>query len=115
MKGITIEECVEFSRAIEHNLDREAEDFELEVSSPGLSTSLLVPQQYVKNIGRELNVLTTDNKKIKGLLISADEKGIVIEEEQKVKVEGQQKKSIKKIEQTIAFDNINKALVVIKF
>ncbi|MBN2484515.1 MAG: ribosome assembly cofactor RimP [Bacteroidales bacterium] len=115
MQGISIDECVEFSRAIEHNLDRESEDFELEVSSPGLSTSLKVYQQYVKNIGRELNVLTTDNKKIKGLLISSNEQGIVLEEEQKTKIEGQKKKAIVKTRQNIAFDNIKKALVVIKF
>lgn len=115
MKGITIEECVAFSRAIEHNLDRETEDFELEVSSPGLSSPLTVHQQYVKNIGRELSILTSDNKKIKGLLKQVDESSIVIEEEQKTKVDGQKKKVVIKINQTIAFDNINKALVVIKF
>jgi ribosome maturation factor RimP len=115
MKGITIEECVEFSRAIEHNLDREAEDFELEVSSPGLSMPLTVHQQYVKNIGRELDILTSDNTKIKGLLKHVGEKSILIEEQKKIKVEGQKQKVLTKIEQTVAFDNINKALVIIKF
>jgi len=115
MKGITIEECVEFSRAIEHNLDREAEDFELEVSSPGLSMPLTVHQQYIKNIGRELDILTSDNIKIKGLLKQVGEKSILIEEQKKIKVEGQKQKVLTKIEQTVAFDNINKALVIIKF
>jgi ribosome maturation factor RimP len=115
MNGITIKECVAFSRAIEHNLDREVEDFELEVSSPGLSTPLKVKQQYVKNIGRDLNILTNDNKKIKGLLKQVGENDIIIEEEQKTKVEGQKKKIITKVDQTIAIDNINKALVILKF
>lgn len=115
MKGITIDECVEFSRAIEHNLDRETEDFELEVSSPGLSMPLKVHQQYIKNIGRELDILTRDNIKIKGLLKQVGEKSILIEEQKRIKVEGQKQKVLTKIEQTVAFDNINKALVIIKF
>lgn len=115
MKGITIDECVEFSRAIEHNLDRETEDFELEVSSPGLSMPLKVHQQYIKNIGRELDILTRDNIKIKGLLKQVGENSILIEEQKKIKVEGQKQKVLTKIEQTVAFDNINKALVIIKF
>ena len=115
MKGITIEECVEFSRAIEHNLDREVEDFELEVSSPGLDLPLRVHQQYVKNIGRELSIITNDNQKIKGLLKQVNEKSIIVEAEQKVKVEGQKKKQLVKIDQTIAINDIKKALIIIKF
>jgi ribosome maturation factor RimP len=115
MKGITIEECVEFSRAIEHNLDREIEDFDLEVSSPGLDLPLKVHQQYIKNIGRYLSITTNENQKIKGLLKKVDEKLIVVEVEQKTKIEGQKNKLLIKVEQIIAFDDIKKALVIIKF
>src|SRR5690554_3690461 len=54
--GIDIDHCVAISRHIEHNLDREEEDFELQVSSPGLSEPLKVKEQYIKNIGREMEV-----------------------------------------------------------
>ncbi|MBN1117911.1 MAG: ribosome assembly cofactor RimP [Bacteroidales bacterium] len=115
VKGITIEECVAFSRAIEHNLDREEEDFELEVTSPGLDHPLKVKDQYIKNVGRELDVLTTDNTKIKGLLQEVKETAIIVKEETKVKVEGKKKKQLQVIEREINFQDINKAFIVIKF
>ena len=56
IKGININECVELSRKIERGLSREKEDFEVIVSSPGLDSPFKVPQQYTKNIGREVKV-----------------------------------------------------------
>lgn len=114
-KGISIDECVEFSRAIEHNLDRETEDFELEVTSPGLDMPLKVKEQYSKNVGRELDIILTDNKHVIGLLKQVDNDFIIIEEEKKIKVEGQNKKILTKLEQKISFADIHKALIVIKF
>ena len=77
--NISIAECVEISRHIELNLDREQEDFELEVSSPGLTQPFKVFKQYVKNIGREVSVLCNDGKKINGKLVKAEEEGIELE------------------------------------
>ncbi len=115
LKGITIQECVAFSRAIEHNLDRDTEDFELEVSSPGLDMPLQVKQQYIKNIGRELDLLLDDESKVKGLLKEVKDDEVVIYEEKKVKVEGHKKKQLIKTDHKISFDKIKKAIVVIKF
>lgn len=116
MSGITIDDCVAFSREIEHNLDRENEDFELEVTSPGLHLPLKVKQQYVKNIGQNLDVLLIDGStKIKGLLKEVKDEAIVLVEESKVKVEGKKKKQLIKTEHCIRFENINKAFIVLKF
>lgn len=116
MKGITIEECVQFSRLIEHNLDREEEDFELEVTSPGLTTPLKVKEQYIKNIDRELDVFVEGNdKKITGKLLEVKENYILLYEVKRMKVEGHKKKQLVKTEHKIEFDSINKALIVIKF
>ena len=115
LKGITIDECVAFSRAIEHNLDRDLEDFALEVSSPGLDMPLKVKKQYIKNIGRDLDLLLDDESKIQGLLKEVNDNEIVIYEEKKVKVEGHKKKQLIKTEHNISFDKIIKAIVVIKF
>lgn len=92
-EGISIDLCVQFSRAIEFGLDRELEDFALQVSSPGLSEPLKVHQQYRKQIGQSLKVSTIDGKKITGDLLSADESGIEVNAEIKVKVEGSKKKA----------------------
>jgi len=62
--GVNIDDCVILSRAIEHNLDREEEDFSLEVSSCGIFAPLTQERQYIKNIGREVEVETTETKYI---------------------------------------------------
>lgn len=116
MKGITIGECVEFSRAIEHNLDRDEADFELEVTSPGLSLPLQVHQQYKKNINRDLELhLEGHDKKIVGKLLEVNENDILLFEEKRERVEGHKKKQLVQKEHRIEFDKINKALIVIKF
>ncbi len=69
-KGILIDECVEVSRYIVSKLDKEVEDYNLEVSSPGLDASFLVKQQYEKNLGKEVEIIKVDGIKIKGKLIS---------------------------------------------
>jgi len=114
-EGITIQECVAFSRQIEHNLDREEEDFELEVASPGLSSPLTVIQQYQKNIGRDLNVLLSDNTRITGQLLEVNEDVITLLEKKKVKVEGKKKKQTVEEKIIIKFTDIQSALIVIKF
>ncbi len=61
-KGVPLSECVRISRNIEHNLDREEEDFSLEVSSPDITQPLIVERQYQKNIGRILKVKTAEEQ-----------------------------------------------------
>lgn len=56
--GVTLQDCIDISRAIEHNLDREEQDFSLEVASGGVSAPLKLVRQYKKNIGRTLQVKT---------------------------------------------------------
>ena len=70
--GVWIEDCVELSRFIEDHLDREAEDFELEVGSAGLGQPFKVAQQYVNFVGKEVEVLDADGKKYKGVLKGVD-------------------------------------------
>lgn len=70
-QGITLDECTDVSRSLEQLLDREQEDFELEVSSPGAFQPFLVLQQYQKNIDKEVEVLTNTGEKFTGILKSA--------------------------------------------
>lgn len=79
--GLNIADCVELSRFIEGNLDREKEDFELSVSSPGADAPFKVLQQYEKNIGRTVKITTQEDQTITGKLIKADAKHIEIEPE----------------------------------
>jgi ribosome maturation factor RimP len=77
-EGISIDECVKISRFVNESLDRDVEDYSLEVSSPGLGGSFWVKQQYEKNVGRDIEVLYTDGIKVKGKLVSVEEKEIVL-------------------------------------
>ncbi len=92
MKGVSIDECMYVSRYIGSKLDREVEDFELEVSSPGLDNPLKLPQQYLKNMGRVLEVVTFDGVKTTGRLVKANEESIRLEVESLTKDDKGRKK-----------------------
>ncbi len=92
--GVTINDCIDVSRGVEHNLDREDQDFELEVSSAGLDMPFLVPEQYKKNLGRAIKVYTHDGRKHEGQLCYVDNEKIEITYEEKVRVEGRKKKEL---------------------
>ena len=111
--GISVGECVQISRHIESSLDREIEDFALEVSSPGLSLPLKVVRQYLKNIGREVEVVTKSGEKQKGILKSADSEGFVIDFVVKGKVDGLKVEETKSL--TYSFDQIKTVKIIISF
>ena len=76
--GVWIEDCVELSKYIEDRLSRDEEDYELEVGSAGLGQPFKVPQQYQNFIGKEVEVLSKDGKKVKGVLKSVDGNDFVV-------------------------------------
>ena len=78
--GVSINDCISVSRNIEHNLDRSVEDFQLEVTSPGLDQPFVVDQQYVKNIGRNLQITTHDDHIVKGELVKVNDSAISLVE-----------------------------------
>lgn len=82
---IVIADCVALSRFIEENLDREKEDYELQVSSPGATESFKVLPQYKKYIGTKVSIKTTEGVKHEGILVSADENEFVIEKTRREK------------------------------
>ena len=114
-ENVTVDECVSISRNIEHNLDREEEDFELHVSSAGLDKPFRHINQYKKNIGRMVKVKPLDSSKIEGLLSTVDDKGIVIIHSEKKRVEGKKKKEIVEEEFRFDFDKIKETKIVISF
>lgn len=104
--GVSIDDCTKLSRAIETGLNRDVEDFELEVSSAGLGEPFKTGRQYSKNIGRQVQALTREGRKFTGKLVGADENGIVIEEKRN-------KKEINQI--NLAFENLKETKLVISF
>lgn len=114
-EGITIEECVNISRAIESSLDREVEDYELEVSSPGLTEAFKVVEQYHKNLGRMVDVLKKDGQKVNGQMQSVDDYGILLEVKMKVREEGKKRSKIIKQPVPIKYEDIKATKVIITF
>lgn len=113
MKGITIEECIAVSRFIESRFNRETEDYELEVSSPGLENPLKQPEQYQKNLGRWLDVITFDGLKTTGKLVNATEGSIALEIETIEKDARTRKKVVVKKLFEKRIDEIKAAKIVI--
>lgn len=107
--GITIDDCVRVSRMLENSLDRETEDFELNVSSAGADQPLRMPRQYPKNIGRSLHIKLSDERVMKGKLMATNENGIT------VLTEGDRKKKIGPAEIFIDYPDIVEAKVIISF
>lgn len=77
-QGVLVEDCVRTSRAIEASLNRDEEDFELEVSSFGIGTPLMLPRQYQINIGRTARVSLTDGRSLQGVISAVSEKGFTL-------------------------------------
>lgn len=113
--GITIDHCVQISRLVEGSLDREEEDFELQVASAGLGQPLKVYRQYVKNIGQEMEVVLKNGEKLSGELKSVDQDGFELETAKREKVEGHKKKQLITRLHRIAFDEAKTVKNIIKF
>jgi ribosome maturation factor RimP len=86
--GISIDDCIHISRHIEQNLDRDVEDFSLEVSSPGLSEPFKILRQYQKNVGKKVEMITRTGEKEEGILKSVNETGIELDVTAKEKING---------------------------
>jgi ribosome maturation factor RimP len=108
--GITLDECTLISRHIFAHLDREVEDYELEVSSPGLTSPLRVPRQYMRRIGRSFKLLLHNGEQFEGTLKAAGDETIEIERWVKIN-----KKEKKLEELTLSYSEIKQAKLIVKF
>lgn len=114
-ENVSIQDCLDCSRAIENNLDREEEDFELSVSSSGISSPLQFPRQYKKNIGREIKIITLEDKEITGVIKEATEDGVfLVWKERRPKEKGKGKETVE-LEEFILYKNIKKAIISLNF
>ncbi len=113
--GITIEACTEVHRHLLHEMDREVEDYSLEVSSPDLSKPLKVTRQYMKNVGRDLAVKKHDKSKIEGELLAATESGITLKTAQKEEVPGKKGKKLVEREINLEYADIAETKIMIRF
>lgn len=113
--NVAINDCMSVSRNVEHNLDREAQDFELHVSSAGLDKPFRVLAQYTKNIDREVKVVLQNGAKLEGILRAVAEKGITLETSRTEKPEGKKKKELIVEQHEFPFEQIKETKIVISF
>ena len=113
--GVVIDDCVSLSEFINDNLDRDVEDYELEVGSTGLGQPFKVPQQYEINIGEEVEVLDKEGKKVKGILKSVDGKEFTVTVNEKVKVEGKKRPVKMDVDHAYNMDEVKYTKYVIRF
>jgi ribosome maturation factor RimP len=112
--GVQLQDCINISRAIEHNLDREVQDFGLEVASAGVSLPLKLVRQYKKNIGRTLKIKTT-SQTIEAKLTAVSDENITVEwSSREPKKIGKGKETVRHNE-NIAYTDITEAVVTITF
>jgi ribosome maturation factor RimP len=113
-EGVNLKSCVEISRQIEHNLDREVHDFSLEVASAGVGSPLQKTRQYLKNKGRKLRVEREAMPTLEGMLIDSNEYGFTLQWKQREpKPIGKGKITVTKIK-TLSFNEIISAKVLVK-
>ena len=110
-----IEACVNLTHAIEKAFDRDVEDYEPEVGTAGLTSPLKVRRQYDKYVGQDLEVLTTDGRKLHGSLRSVSDDGIILAVQQKVKKEGAKRPTMETSEIDLPFSIIKRAVYDLKF
>ena len=113
--GVWIEDCCDLSRFIESHLNRDEEDFELEVGSAGIGQPLKVLQQYQNNIGNEVEVMSLDGKKLQGILTDANEAAVTIRYSEKQKVEGKKRPVLVEVTKEFKYDEMKWVKAVISF
>jgi len=114
-EGVKIDFCAELNRHIESQIDREIEDYDLEVGSAGLTEPFKVQKQYEKNLGNEVETLTKEGKKFNGILTEVDSTGFVLEIEKSEKPEGAKRKILVTENLPFQYDDIKTTKYIIRF
>jgi len=114
-KGVSIDQCIVLSKHVEQNLNRDIEDFELDVASSGLGQPLKVLKQYIKNIGKDVDLVLLNGQKITGKLLEANKEGITVEVEKSVLVEGKKRKQLVTETLSLKYTEIKTTKVVVSF
>ena len=113
--GVDVDVCAELSRFIEERLDRNKEDFELEVGSVSLTAPFKTKMQYEKNVGHDVEVFLKNGKKVSGQLVRVDDDTFAVEAEVLVQMEGKKRKQKQLNTFTFRYDEINYTQYNLKF
>lgn len=112
---VDIDFVAELNRKIEEHFAPEIDSYDLEVGSVGLTSPMVLPRQFKKNVGNVVSVLSSDGKKYKGMLKEADDEGFIIVSEEKVRKEGQKRPVIEPVERRFSYPEAKQVVYEIKF
>jgi len=112
---VCIDDCVDLSKFLEERLDREKEDFALEVGSAGLGKPFKVLKQYLINIGEEVEVISKAGQKFSGILKDANESGFTVTVIRKSKIEGSKKTLTMEVDESYTFADVKSVKYLIRF
>ncbi|MBO5876128.1 MAG: ribosome assembly cofactor RimP [Bacteroidales bacterium] len=112
---VELEDCVAISRFFETRFDRETEDYSLTVTSAGLDQPFKVLKQYIKAVGKKVEVQLKGGKKMVAALEAADEESITLRYSQKEAVEGKKKKEVVEHVDRFTMDQVNSVRPFIEF
>ena len=113
--GVWIEDCAELSRFMQERLGDELGDYELEVGSAGIGQPFKVEQQYVNHIGKEVEVLDAEGKKVQGVLKQVEGRNFVVTVKEKQKLEGKKRPQLVEVDKTYNMDNIKYTKYLLSF
>ena len=113
--GVWIEDCAELSRFMQERLGDELGDYELEVGSAGIGQPFKVEQQYLNHIGKDVEVLDADGKKVQGVLKQVDGRNFVVSVKEKQKLEGKKRPQLVDVDKTYNMDNIKYTKYLLSF
>ncbi|MCI6196756.1 MAG: ribosome assembly cofactor RimP [Prevotella sp.] len=113
--GVWIEDCAELSRFMQERFGDELGDYELEVGSAGIGQPFKVEQQYVNHIGKDVEVLDADGKKVQGVLKQVDGRNFVVSVKEKQKLEGKKRPQLVEVDKTYNMDNIKYTKYLLSF
>ena len=113
--GVWIEDCAELSRFMQERLGEELGDYELEVGSAGIGQPFKVEQQYLNHIGKDVEVLDAEGKKVQGVLKQVDGRDSVVTVKEKQKLEGKKRPQLVDVDKTFNMDYIKYTKYLLSF
>ena len=113
--GVWIEDCAELSRFMQERFGEELGDYELEVGSAGIGQPFKVEQQYLNHIGKDVEVLDAEGKKVQGVLKQVEGRDFVVTVKEKQKLEGKKRPQLVEVDKTYNMDNIKYTKYLLSF
>ena len=113
--GVWIDDCVQLSRYIEEHLSRDEEDYELEVGSAGLGQPFKVQRQWENHVGKQVEILTADGRKVRGTLTAVTTDAATLAVPTKVTIEGRKRPVVQDVETTFPMTEVRSGRYLIDF